>query len=130
MAVLGGKLAAKREDCAPLAGKSTLNRLELSREEPTRYYKISYDAAAIEGLFVDLFLDAHSAPPPQITLDLDATDDPLRAAGGALLPRLLRQLLLSAALCVLRAAFAGGSAPRGTETVGRISSSGREEPTS
>ena len=77
LAVLGGKLAAKRADCAPLAGKSTLNRLELSREEPTRYYKISYDAGAIEGLFVDLFLDTHSAPPPQITLDLDATDDPL-----------------------------------------------------
>src|SRR5499427_9804747 len=77
MAVLGGKLAAKRADCAPLAGKSTLNRLELSRQEPTRYHKISYDPAAIEGLFVDLFLDAHSAPPPQITLDLDATDDPL-----------------------------------------------------
>jgi Transposase DDE domain group 1 len=77
MAVLGGKLEARRADCAALAGKSTLNRLELSREEPTRYHKISYDAAAIEGLFVDLFLDAHSAPPPQITLDLDATDDPL-----------------------------------------------------
>jgi hypothetical protein len=77
MAVLGGKLAARRQDCAPLAGKSTLNRLELSREEPTRYHKISYDAAAIEGLFVDLFLDAHAAPPPQIILDLDATDDPL-----------------------------------------------------
>jgi Transposase DDE domain group 1 len=77
MAVLGGKLAAKRADCAPLAGKSTLNRLELSREEPTRYHKISYDAAAIERLFVDLFLEAHAAPPTQITLDLDATDDPL-----------------------------------------------------
>jgi Transposase DDE domain group 1 len=77
MAVLGGKLAARRADCAPLAGKSTLNRLELSRPEPTRYHKISHDAAAIEGLFVDLFLDAHAAPPPQITLDLDATDDPL-----------------------------------------------------
>jgi len=37
MAVLGGTLAARRADCAPLAGKSTLNRLELSREEPTRY---------------------------------------------------------------------------------------------
>jgi hypothetical protein len=60
MAVLGGKLAAKRADCAPLAGKSTLNRLELSRPEPTRYHKISYDAAAIEGLFVDLFVDAHA----------------------------------------------------------------------
>jgi hypothetical protein len=77
MAVLGGKLEARRADCAPLAGKSTLNRLELSREEPTRYHKIGYDAAAIEGLFVDLFLEAHPAPPPQITLDLDATDDPL-----------------------------------------------------
>src|ERR1700724_340727 len=77
MAVLGGKLEAKRSDCAPLAGKSTLNRLELSRAEPSRYHKISYGAAAIEGFFVDLFLDAHSAPPPQITLDLDATDDPL-----------------------------------------------------
>ena len=42
-----------------------------------RYHKISYDAAAIEGLFVELFVDAHGPPPPQITLDLDATDDPL-----------------------------------------------------
>jgi hypothetical protein len=77
MAVLGGKLAAKRADCAPLAGKSTLNRLELSRQEPTRYHKISYDTAGIEALFVDLFVDTHAAPPAQITLDLDATDDPL-----------------------------------------------------
>ena len=84
MAILAGKLAARRSDCAPpvqarglLAGKSTLNRLELSRAEPSRYHKISYDAATIEGLFVDLFLDAHAAPPGQIILDLDATDDPL-----------------------------------------------------
>ena len=40
LAVLAGKLAAQRSDCAPLAGKSTLNRLELSRVEPTRYHKI------------------------------------------------------------------------------------------
>ncbi len=58
MAVLGGKLGARRADCAPLAGKSTLNRLKLSRAAPSRYHKISYDAAAIEGLFVDPFLDA------------------------------------------------------------------------
>ena len=77
MAVLGGKLEARRADCAPLAGKSTLNRLELSGPEPTSYHKISHDATAIEGLLVDLFLDAHAVPPPQITLDLDATDDPL-----------------------------------------------------
>ena len=47
LAVLAGKLAANRADCAPLAGKSTLNRLELSRPEPTRYHKVSHDAAAI-----------------------------------------------------------------------------------
>ena len=41
MAILVGKLKARREDCAPAAGKSTLNRLELSRPEPTRYHKIS-----------------------------------------------------------------------------------------
>lgn len=76
-AVLAGKLEAKRKDCAPVAGKSTLNRLELSRLEPTRYHKISHDPEAIEGLFVDLFLEAHKKPPRQITLDLDATDDPL-----------------------------------------------------
>jgi hypothetical protein len=77
MAILAGKLAARRSDCAPLAGKSTLNRLELSRREPSRYHKISYDESKIEGLFVDVFLDAHAAPPQQIILDLDATDDPL-----------------------------------------------------
>jgi hypothetical protein len=77
MAVLAGKLAARRADCAPVAGKSTLNRLELSRERATRYHKVAHDAAAIERLFVSLFLDAHEAPPREIVLDLDATDDPL-----------------------------------------------------
>ena len=48
LAVLSGKLAARREDCAPVAGKSTLNRLELSRPEATRLHKIAHDAAAIE----------------------------------------------------------------------------------
>jgi len=77
MAVLAGKLEARRPDCAPVAGKSTLNRLELSREATTRYHKIAHDPAAIEGLFVTLFLEAHKSPPKQIILDLDATDDPL-----------------------------------------------------
>jgi DDE family transposase len=77
MATLAGKLAARRSDCAPLAGKSTLNRLELSRAEPTRYAKLTADASAIERVFVDVFLGAHAKPPSQITLDLDATDDPL-----------------------------------------------------
>jgi hypothetical protein len=78
MAILAGKLKAHRSDCAPLAGKSTLNRLELSRPEATRYHKISHDTAAIEKTFVDLFIEAHGgAAPRQIILDLDATDDPL-----------------------------------------------------
>ena len=77
MAILAGKLKARREDCAPVAGKSTLNRLELSRPEPTRYHKISHDGAMIETLLIDLFLEAHRRPPKQIILDIDATDDPL-----------------------------------------------------
>lgn len=77
MATLAGKLGSRRKDCAPLAGKSTLNRLELSRSEPTRYHRISHDPAAIEALFVTLFLEAHEQAPERIILDLDATDDPI-----------------------------------------------------
>jgi hypothetical protein len=77
MAVLAGKLKAKRRDCAAVAGKSTLNRLELSTALPTLYHKIGYRAAAIEALFVTLFIEAHARPPAEIVLDLDATDDPL-----------------------------------------------------
>ena len=77
MAVLAGKLEAKREDCAPVAGKSTLNRLELSRLEATRYHKISHNPIAIKRLMVDVFLEAHQRAPRAIVLDLDATDDPV-----------------------------------------------------
>jgi hypothetical protein len=77
LATLAGKLEARRKDCAPLAGKSTLNRLEHAPLVPSRYHKIDHDGAAIEGLFVDLFLDSHATAPRRIILDLDATDDPL-----------------------------------------------------
>ena len=77
MAVLAGKLTARRKNCAPVAGKSTLNRLELGKAEPTPYHKIGHDPLAIGGVFVDLFLEAQRRAPPQIILDLDATDDPL-----------------------------------------------------
>ena len=77
MAVLAGKLQAKRRNCAPVAGKSTLNRLELSSAQPGPYHKIGYRPAAVEALFVQQFLEAHRVPPAQIVLDLDATDDPL-----------------------------------------------------
>src|SRR6266700_3760942 len=68
---------SRRQDCAPVAGKSTLNRLELSKLQPTRYHKISHNPAAIRDLLVDVFLEAHERAPRQIILDLDATDDPL-----------------------------------------------------
>jgi hypothetical protein len=78
LAAVNGKLAARRAGCAPLAGKSTLNRLEHAPAgAPTRYHRIGHDGAAIERLFVALFLDAHRTPPQEIVLDLDATDDPL-----------------------------------------------------
>jgi hypothetical protein len=61
-----------------LAGKSTLNRLELTLAGATsaqRYKKIEMDAQAVEKYFVEVFLQAHEAAPAQIILDLDATDD-------------------------------------------------------
>jgi hypothetical protein len=76
-AALAGKLTARRSDCAPVAGKSTLNRLERSSETPGRYHKINHKADAIEALLVDLFVEAHEHAPKEIILDLDATDDPL-----------------------------------------------------
>jgi hypothetical protein len=78
MAVLAGKLEARRADCAAVAGKSTLNRLEHAPQGgPGRYHKIGHDPAAIEALLVGFFLDAHARPPGRIILDLDATDDPV-----------------------------------------------------
>ena len=77
MAVLAGKLAAKRRGCAPLAGKSTLNRLELSGSRPGPYHRIGHRPAAVEAVFVQQFVAAQATPPAQIVLDLDATDDPL-----------------------------------------------------
>jgi len=76
LAVAVGRTDAER----PLAGKSTLNRLELTRGDATsaaRYQKIVIDQAAVDRLLVEVFLEAHTTPPQQIILDLDATDDPL-----------------------------------------------------
>jgi hypothetical protein len=84
LAVAAGKrdvVGAERKrgcDCGhALAGRSTLNRLERTTDEPSRYHKIVHDAGAIEGVFVDHYLDAQRRPPSRIVLDLDATDDPL-----------------------------------------------------
>jgi hypothetical protein len=61
----------------PLAGKSTLNRLEWGAVKQDRYRKISVDSKAVDRFLVDTFLSAHESVPSQIILDLDATDDPL-----------------------------------------------------
>jgi len=62
------------------AGKSTLNRLELTPADAhakTRYKKIVYTGEAMDRLLTDLFLEAHDQPPARVVLDLDATDDPI-----------------------------------------------------
>jgi Transposase DDE domain group 1 len=76
LALLAGKRALEE----PLAGKSTLNRLELTpigAAHGERYHKITYSAEAIDALLVEIFLEAHAQSPHQIVLDLDATDTPL-----------------------------------------------------
>jgi hypothetical protein len=74
LAVLSGKARVGEE---PLAGKSTLNRLELGGEAPSRYKKIQYREEAIDELLIKVFLEAHGEAPEQIVLDLDTTDLPL-----------------------------------------------------
>jgi len=72
--------ARERDRGKALAGKSTLNRLELTKEEvgkKERYKKIVLDQGAVDRLLVEVFLDSYAAAPQEIVLDLDATDDPL-----------------------------------------------------
>lgn len=73
-----GLLAGKRKlGEEPLAGKSTLNRLELSEKEKDRYKKIFCDSEVVDRLLVDLFLETYEQAPASIVLDLDVTDLPL-----------------------------------------------------
>jgi DDE family transposase len=77
---LGRDRVRARDVGAALAGKSTLNRLELTKRDAgpaSRYKKIVLDGAAVDRVLVEVFLQAHARPPRQIVLDLDATDDPL-----------------------------------------------------
>lgn len=87
MALLAGKRDPKGEDRRraqdrgkACAGKSTLNRLELTAAEvkpEEKYKKIVMREAAVDDLLVDIFLEAHAEVPAQIVLDLDDTDDPV-----------------------------------------------------
>ena len=76
----GSQRVRARDRGAALASASTLNRLELGRPEAapaSRYHRIVADPQALDALLVDLFVEAHAAPPAELWLDLDATDDPL-----------------------------------------------------
>jgi hypothetical protein len=76
----GERRARARDRGKALAGKSTLNRLELTKEkveEKERYKKIVLDQGAVDRLLVEVFVNSYAAAPQEVVLDLDATDDPL-----------------------------------------------------
>ena len=77
---LGRTRGRRRDRGKALAGKSTLNRLELTpvrADAKSRYKKITLDRQAVQCLFTDVFIQSHKRPPKRIVLDLDATDDPI-----------------------------------------------------
>jgi hypothetical protein len=76
----GAKRRNDRDRGIPLAGKSTLNRLEtfgIGKPENQKYKKIGYSEQDIDQFFVDMFVKSHRRPPTEIILDVDATDDPI-----------------------------------------------------
>ncbi|HEY5814504.1 MAG TPA: IS1380 family transposase [Terrimicrobiaceae bacterium] len=74
----GMERARKRDQGKAVAGKSTLNRLELTPEnanEKSRYKKIVAHGEQIEDLIVNAYIETESTAPQQVVLDVDATDD-------------------------------------------------------
>ncbi|MBW8056311.1 MAG: IS1380 family transposase, partial [Nitrospira sp.] len=70
----------ERDRGKPLAGKSTLNRLELTPEdadEKSRYKKIAIQPELVDDFLLEVFIEAQRETPRRLTLDFDATDDPL-----------------------------------------------------
>lgn len=74
---LFGVLAGREEVDRPLAGKSTLNRLELGNGQRDRYKKITFWKQAVDELLVSVFIESHEQRPEEIILDVDTTDLPL-----------------------------------------------------
>src|ERR1700736_2292115 len=72
-----GVLAGREDLDAPLAGKSTLNRMELGAGANDRYKKITFWKEAIDELLVKVFLESHQQAPAEIVVDVDTTDLPL-----------------------------------------------------
>ncbi|MBE3143144.1 MAG: IS1380 family transposase [Planctomycetes bacterium] len=87
LAVLAGKddptgndRIRERDKGKALAGKSTLNRLELTpvrANSSSRYKKITIDRDMVDAYFVEVFIRSYDKAPEQIIIDLDATDDPI-----------------------------------------------------
>ena len=73
---VAGRMAPRRADCAPLAGKSTLNRLELAATGrcDAKARKIVVDTRRLDQLLVDLLVESFASEPAEVVLDLDATD--------------------------------------------------------
>jgi len=74
---LFGVLAGREELDKPLAGKSTLNRLELGNGQQDRYKKITFWKQGIDELLVSVFVESQEKVPEEIILDVDTTDLPL-----------------------------------------------------
>ena len=76
---VAGRTTPRRGDCAPLAGKSTLNRLELAAagRNDQKARKIVVDAGRMDELLVALCVEGYESEPAEVVLDLDATDIPL-----------------------------------------------------
>jgi len=72
-----GILAGKEDLAEPLAGKSTLNRMELGTGINDRYKKITFWKEGVDELLVNMFLESHDNAPAEIVLDMDTTDLPL-----------------------------------------------------
>jgi hypothetical protein len=72
-----GILAGRDELDEPLAGKSTLNRMELGADANHRYKKIAFEKEAIDELLVKVFIESYESAPDEIVLDVDTTDLPL-----------------------------------------------------
>ena len=72
-----GILAGREELDEPLAGKSTLNRMELGAGAKDRYKKITFWKEALDELLVKVFIESHDNAPAEIILDVDTTDLPL-----------------------------------------------------
>jgi Transposase DDE domain group 1 len=72
-----GILAGREDLEQPLAGKSTLNRMELGAGETDRYKKITFWKDALDELLVKVFIESYAETPEQIVLDIDTTDLPL-----------------------------------------------------